>query len=137
MLNCDKFISVMKLRYKYTRYKDYRQMVESGAIPTMSAIFRNEKLNSSLSTISPFILSSSAIFLNLSLSSASLASLALLSDGVSSPSARNSCRDNFQSESVQSRGSASPGVCRASRSTCCRCCSRPGACEYPSRSDWC
>ena len=31
---------------------------------------------------------------------------------------------------------ASPGVCRASRSTCCRCCSRPGACEYPSRSDW-
>ena len=115
----------------------YRQIDDSGAIPTISATLRKEKLNSSFSAISSLILSSSPACLLLSLCSASLASLALLSDGVSSPSARNSCRDNSQSESVQSRGSASPGVCRASRSICCRCCSRPGACEYPSRSDWC
>ena len=68
----------------------YRQIDDAGAISTISATFRKEKLNSSFSAISSLILSSSPACLLLSLSSASLASRALLSDGVSSPSARNS-----------------------------------------------
>ena len=117
----------------------YRQIDDAGAIPTISATFRKEKLNSSFSAISSLILSSSPACLLLSLSSASLASRALLSDGVSSPSARNSWRENSVSPTRHDGGWSrwsSPGACRESRNTCCRCCNRPGACGDPSLSGW-